>query len=104
MEQLMGQISQEILDVGNLAAGNLSTVETSLDSALSEMKGAMKNSSNAFDNNLSSLKMKTKRLEDQVAMLFNFSSWLFCFREPAAFPARLKFQLYPLFVVDEEAK
>jgi hypothetical protein len=81
MEQLMGQISQEILDVGNLAAGNLSTVETSLDSALSEMKDAMKNSSNAFDNNLSSLKMKNKRLEDQVAMLFNLSSWLFCFRE-----------------------
>jgi len=103
MEQLMGQISQEILDVGNLAAGNLSTVETSLDSALSEMKGAMKNSSNAFDNNLSSLKMKTKRLEDQVAMLFNFSNWLLVSGNLPRFQLCRTFN-NPLFVVDEEAK
>ena len=76
MELLMGQISQEILDVGTLAAANISSVETDMQQLTLTMQDGMKNASSSLESAFDLLKMKTKGLEDDVAELKNTDATL----------------------------
>ena len=69
MEQLMGQISQEILEVGNLAAANISSVASGTEKMLATMQESLKNSSKSFDSVIDSLKLKTMSLEERIEEL-----------------------------------
>ena len=72
----MGQISQEILDVGTLAAANISSVETDMQQLTLTMQDGMKNASSSLESAFDLLKMKTKGLEDDVAELKNTDATL----------------------------
>jgi len=69
MEQLMGQISQEILEIGNLASANISGVGSGVDAMITTMQESLKNSSKSFEVVVDTLKLKTMALEDRIEEL-----------------------------------
>ena len=62
----MGQISQEILDIGASASANISGLALEMETTSLTMQETLKNSSTILNSNIEMLKMKTKELEVTV--------------------------------------
>ena len=62
----MGQISQEILEIGTSASANISGLTSEMELTTLTIQESLKNSSTTFDSNLDTLKTKTEELEVKV--------------------------------------